>query len=138
MPINWRTDYALRIMFELAKLGPGRRATVRTLAESSLVPYDYARTIVHELAGSGLLASKRGVGGGVTLARPADQISLLDVFRVTDEPPSLARCTENGDLCPRSSKCPFHVHVWSDLDDLIRGHLASTTLAHALALENAG
>lgn len=134
MPINWRTDYAIRIMYELAKLGPGARATVRTLSETSLVPYDYARTIVHELSGRGLLLSKRGVGGGVQLARPAEETTLEDIFTALGEPASLARCTTHGDACPRTEICPMHNHVWADLDELIVRHLRGTTLATAVAL----
>ncbi len=112
-------------MYELVLIGEGNRATVRQLAETSQVPYDYARTIVRDLVVGGLLTSRRGVGGGVMLARSAAQISVLDVFRALKEPASLALCTDVGGACTRSTTCPMHQVFWRDLDDLIEGHLGS-------------
>jgi Rrf2 family protein len=133
VPINWRTDYAIRLTYELARLGPGSRETVRRLAETSSVPYDYARTIVHQLTGAGVLKSRRGVGGGVELARSADEISLLDVFYAMEEPATLARCTLHGDACSRSGICPLHRSIWLDIDNAIAEKLGAISLATAVA-----
>lgn len=133
MAINWRTDYACRLMFEMARLGEGSRETVRNLAESADVPYDYARTIARDLAASGLMKSRRGVGGGVELARPASEISMLDIFRAMEEPASLSLCTQ-GTVCHRSGTCPVHVGVWQELDQVIERFLADSTLDGAVEL----
>lgn len=135
MAINWRTDYAMRMLYEVAKLGEGARATVREAAEAADVPYDYARTIARDLAARGLLRSKRGVGGGIELARPADEISMLDIFRAMDEPASLALCTQEA-RCPREKGCPIHVGLWVELDGVIETYLKQTTLAQAVDLES--
>lgn len=129
MPIQWKTDYAIRLMYEAALLGPGARATVRTLATRAGVPYDFARVIAHELVVTGLLASHRGVGGGVELGRAADEITLLDIFHALGEPPSLALCTRDPSVCPRSPECPMHNAVWSELDRRIAEYLRGITLA---------
>ncbi len=131
--INWRTDYAIRLMYEIAKLGPGARDTVRRTAEVAEVPYDYARTIARELVNAGLLVSRRGVGGGVELARPAAEISLLDIFNAMCEPASMSLCTQ-GQVCNRQTGCPVHHGVWTGLDDLIGAYLANATLASAVEL----
>lgn len=133
MAINWRTDYACRLMFEMARLSDGARSTVRALAEAADVPYDYARTIARDLAASGLLNSRRGVGGGVELARPASQITMLDIFTAMGEPTSLSLCTQ-GTVCHRSAVCPVHQGVWQQLDTVIERFLGDSTLAHAVAL----
>lgn len=129
MPIQWKTDYAIRLMYETALLEPGQRVTVRTLAGQAQVPYDFARVIAHELVVKGLLKSHRGVGGGVELARPAEEISLLDIFRAFDEPASLALCTRDPSVCARSPICPMHNSVWYELDRRIADYLRGTTLA---------
>lgn len=133
MPINWRTDYGIRLLYELAAKGEGVRATVREISESAEVPYDYARTIVRDLVAKGLLESRRGVGGGVQLARPATQITLLDVFRALDEPPSLAICTEARGVCARAGECPMHNVFWRQLDGLILDYLGKTDFGTVLA-----
>ncbi len=128
MAITWRTDYAMRLIYELARARPQRRATVRQLSEAAGIPYDYARGIAASLVSAGLLKSRRGVHGGVELARPASAISLLDVFRAMDEPASLALCTGEMAVCEREGSCPYHQVVWNVLDARIESYLGETTL----------
>lgn len=128
MPIQWRTDYAIRLMYEAARLGPGARGTVQQLASNASISYDFARQIANELVHAGLLESHRGAGGGMELARPAAQITILDVFNALGEPPSLALCTVDNTICQRPPICPIHHGVWLSLDDLIREHLENVTL----------
>lgn len=137
MPINWRTDYGIRLVYELAKLGEGTRTTVRVLAESADVPYDYARTIVRDLVAAGVLDSHRGVGGGVELASDAAEINVLDVFRALNEPASLALCTDAGGICGRTATCPMHVGIWAELDDLIADHLSKAHFARVVEIAGA-
>ncbi len=132
MPINWRTDYGIRLVLELAKLGSGTRSTVRTLSESAEVPYDYARTIVRDLVAGGVLTSHRGVGGGVELAAPAGDTTVLSVFRALSEPVSLALCTDAGGVCGRKTTCPMHVAVWTELDEYMQDYLGRITFARAV------
>ena len=108
MAINWRTDYAIRLMCEIASSAIGERDTVRRTAETVAVPYDYARTIARDLVAAGLLKSRRGVGGGIELARPAEQISVLDIMRAMDDQASLSLCTADPSICGRSDTCPVH------------------------------
>jgi len=134
VPINWRTDYGIRLVYELACMGVGVRATVRNISEASGVPYDYARTIVRDLVGAGVMSSRRGVGGGVEITRPHDEITILEIFRALDEPPTLALCTDAGGICARTETCPMHVSIWNDLDRLIVDYLGSMTIAKAVEL----
>lgn len=129
MPINWRTDYGIRLVFELAKLGEGTRTTVRVLAGSANVPYDYARTIVRDLVAAGVLASHRGVGGGIEMAAPAADTRVADVFRALGEPLSLALCTDAGGNCRRKETCPMHQSIWAQLDSKIEEYLGTVTFA---------
>ncbi len=135
MAINWRTDYAIRLMVEIARLGSGARDTVKRTAESAGVPYDYARTIARDLAASGLLRSRRGVGGGVELGRAAEEISMLDIFNAMGEPASMSLCTR-GQVCDRTISCSVHAGVWSGLDVAIEEYLARATLAESVSLSN--
>lgn len=132
MPINWRTDYGIRLVYELAKLGEGTRSTVRTLSESGNVPYDYARTIVRDLVSSGVLSSHRGVGGGIELAAPACETKVSDVFRALGEPVSLALCTDAGGMCIRKETCPMHQSIWAQLDEKIEEYLDGVSFANVV------
>lgn len=132
MPIAWRTDYATRIMYETARLGPGAQASIGVICEHADVPYDFARQIANRLAHKGLLTSRRGSKGGFSLARPAEDITMLDVFRAMDELPTMSLCTHDPSVCRRSPNCPTHHGVWGPLDAMIEQQLASLSLARAI------
>jgi Rrf2 family protein len=132
MPIAWRTDYAMRLMYEAARLGPGAQENVGVLAERAGVPYDFARQIANRLAHEGHLVSKRGSKGGFLLARPAEEITLLDVFKAMDELPTMSLCTHEANSCPRAHDCPLHHGVWLPLDEMIEAQLKAMTLAEAV------
>ncbi len=132
MPIQWRTDYGIRLMYEAARVGFGQRATVQYLAEIGDVPYDFARQIANDLVHAGLLLSRRGPRGGMELARPADEITILDIFEAVGERPTLSLCTHEDHVCRRKPSCPIHHGVWLELDDTIGAYLASKTLADAI------
>jgi Rrf2 family protein len=133
MPVAWRTDYAMRIMYETARLGPGRHASISTISESANVPYDFARQIANKLAHEGLLVSRRGSKGGFMLARPAERITLLDVFLAMGEKPTMSLCTHDETVCIRTECCPIHHGIWLPLDELIERQLRGMTLADAVA-----
>lgn len=128
MPIAWRTDYAMRIAYELARRGDGARVSVGVLAEEAEVPYDFARQIANRLARSGLLLSRRGSHGGFLLSRPAREISLLDVFKAMDETPTMSLCTHDEHDCSRVDFCPVHHGVWRPLDEMVERQLSQTSL----------
>ena len=78
MEVTRRTDYAIRILLELARVGGGP-VSVRELAETQGVPYAFARGIQRELVAAKLVESRRGASGGILLARPAAEVTLLDI-----------------------------------------------------------
>jgi Rrf2 family iron-sulfur cluster assembly transcriptional regulator len=134
MPVAWRTDYATRIMFEIARLGPQGQASISVIAASAHVPYDFARQIANKLAREQLLVSRRGSRGGFLLARPAEEITMLDIFRAMDEKPTMAACTHEGGICERTPTCPIHHGLWRKLDESIEQHLSTMTLAGVVHL----
>jgi Rrf2 family protein len=125
--ITRRTDYAIRLMLALAE-GDGRPISVRELAERQQVPYAFARGIQRDLVAAGLTTSKRGVAGGLMLARPADEISLLDVIEAVEGPIALNMCTADPEWCQRMGSCSVH-QVWRGADDLVKEYFGGKSLA---------
>ncbi|WP_428307625.1 RrF2 family transcriptional regulator [Lacipirellula sp.] len=72
-------EYALRAMVQLAADSSGS-ATTKDIAAKAKVPSAYLAKVLQSMRRGGLIHSRRGVGGGVTLAKPAAKISLLDVI----------------------------------------------------------
>jgi Rrf2 family protein len=86
--ISARTEYAVRAMLALAQAqardaGP---LSVETLAQQQDLPRKFLEAIVADLRAAGVVVSTRGARGGYTLARPASEVSVGDVFRAVDGP----------------------------------------------------
>ncbi len=127
MEITRRTDYAIRLMLALAE-GDGGPISVRELAERQDVPYPFARGIQRDLVAAGLATTKRGAAGGLCLARPASEITLLDVIEAVEGPIALNMCTADPDWCQRMGACSVHA-VWRGADDLVKEYFSSKSLA---------
>lgn len=128
MEITRRADYAIRMLIELAGRGDGAPVSARRLAELGGVPYAFARSVAHDLVAAGLAISRRGVAGGLALAREASSISLLDVVEATQGPVSVAVCARDPDWCERMGSCKVH-GVWCGAGALLERYLASKDIA---------
>jgi Rrf2 family protein len=86
--ISARTDYAIRAMLMLAheEQAGGLPISVDTLAHRQILPGKFLEAILGDLRRAEIVVSHRGPSGGYTLARPAAQISLGEIFRAVDGP----------------------------------------------------
>lgn len=126
--INRETDYAARIVLFLARRPPGTRTTAQEVARQCHVPHAIVRRVVTRLSNAGFLDSTRGSGGGISLARPPDQISLLDVVEAMEGPPILNLCVRDPQECPLMEQCTVHI-AWVQASDLLMDFLRSATFA---------
>ena len=90
MRIPASVDYAIRAMAELASAGD-RTVTAEELTKAQRIPLKFLRGIMTELKRSRLVSSQRGPDGGFALTRPANEISLADIFRAIDGPLATVR-----------------------------------------------
>jgi Rrf2 family protein len=119
MQITRQADYALRAMYYLSKLEPNKRAATSQIAEDQRIPPSFLAKIISQLSIAGLIHTSRGARGGVTLARPPENITILEVVEAIDGPITLNECTYSSDACPFGEECPIRP-VWCDAqDDLV-------------------
>lgn len=83
MRISARTDYAIRVLVELAA-DTSRPLTCEGIASSQQIPYRFLKAVVRDLRQAELVRSQRGCEGGYWLGRPAEQISLAEVVAAVD------------------------------------------------------
>jgi Rrf2 family protein len=126
MEISRRTDYGIRVIVDLATLPKGFRASTSEIAERQNIPAPFLAKIISQLSLSGLVSTYRGSGGGVSLARPATEISLLEVIEALDGPLRLNRCAIEPESCPRTGHCPVHP-IWAKAQTNLASLLSSTT-----------
>ncbi len=99
--------YAAVALGHIAGAG-GKPVLVKEIAEAAAIPAPYLAKIVHALAKRGVLITQRGVGGGVTLARPATEISLFDLCEAMDDAVVQPRCMLGTAECSDERACPAH------------------------------
>ncbi|PWK69019.1 iron-responsive transcriptional regulator RirA [Aminobacter sp. AP02] len=105
MRLTRQTNYAMRILMYCAA-NDGRLSRVPEIATAYTVSELFLFKILQPLVEAKLVETVRGRNGGVRLAKPADQISLFDVVRVTEESFAMAECFENDAAeCPLVDSC---------------------------------
>jgi Rrf2 family protein len=85
MRISERVDNAVRAMAELA-MRAEQPTKADLISQRQDISLKYLLDILRDLKRAELVRSKRGPDGGFTLSRPADAITLADVFRAIDGP----------------------------------------------------
>ncbi len=109
--ISRKIDYGLRAMVYLASIPADKVVPFREIARQMDVPEDFLAKILKTLVDQGLVRSARGPHGGYALARPAAEISFLDVIEAVEGPVALNVCLDGDDTCGRASHCTL-VSVW--------------------------
>lgn len=78
---------------------------IQEIADTQRIPKKFLDVILLELRNVGLLQSRKGKGGGYTLARPADDIPIGTIIRALDGPLAPIRCASRTAYQP-CSDCP--------------------------------
>ncbi|MHB0939794.1 MAG: RrF2 family transcriptional regulator [Armatimonadota bacterium] len=127
--ITRETDYAIRALLRLAQQGDGQVVSTTVLAEDMEIPYRFLRRIVLKLGERELVQSTRGKQGGLRLARPADDVTLLDIVDAMDpESITLNICLGEENACPRSERCVVHNEL-AEIQQMLRTRFAEISLA---------
>ena len=82
--VTSKSRYAVLALAELARSGSDRPVPIAAVAERRGMPVQFLEQLFSTLRRDGLLQSQRGVKGGYTLARPPDQITVLEVVQSLD------------------------------------------------------
>jgi len=106
--LSRRADYGVRLILELAMLPTGTVLSTQEIATRQGLPTPFLTKIVGQLALAGLVRTQRGTGGGVVLARPAEEINLRQVVEALDGPLALNYCLANPGECYRQPLCPVY------------------------------
>ncbi|MGI5921973.1 MAG: RrF2 family transcriptional regulator [Syntrophomonadaceae bacterium] len=130
MHINQATDYGFRAVLFLAQQPAGEVVEAQTIANSQVVPMRFLLKIMPSLIKAGIVKSQRGVGGGYSLARHPQDITLRDVLEAIEGPIYLNRCLLNKDLCSKQGppNCPIH-QALADIQQRLSDDFASYNFA---------
>src|SRR5437868_1469454 len=99
MKLTTFTDYSLRVLIYLAQ-APESRATIAEIARAFSISEHHLVKVVHLLGREGILENTRGRRGGLRLARPAREINVGQVVRMTEGADRPAECFD-----PATNSC---------------------------------
>ena len=103
MELTRQADYAIRCVLEVAR--HERLAAAEIATRQGLSP-SFVGKIVGSLARAGILETRRGASGGVSLGRPPQDISILEVVEAVQGPIRLNRCVRVPPACSLVETCP--------------------------------
>ncbi len=108
MRLTRQSSYAIRTLMYCAVNAPGL-SRIAEVGKAYGISELFLFKLIKPLVENGLLETVRGRHGGIRLGRPANEISLLDVVKLTEESFALAECFEDGDVnCPLSAACDLN------------------------------
>lgn len=126
MRISCKVEYGVRALLDLALQGQGGPSLSRDTAQRQGVPETYLNQLLIQLRRGGLVTSVRGPKGGHMLARPADDITLLDILEALEGP--LVVVPEGIGSTASVETDALMSSLWDDLRASLRGHLCRITL----------
>ena len=122
-----RAENALKALACMPGKNKGQWVRASEISKACGVPLPYLHKILNELRRAGLTCAKRGYLGGVSLARPAAEISLMDVISVIDGENWKRRCLLSNTPCAESHRCAMH-EFWERQRRDLAEELAGMTL----------
>lgn len=115
LAITSKSPYAVRALTELAGRGSTQPVPIGDIARARDIPAQFLEGLFATLRRAGILQSQRGVKGGYTLGRPADQVTVLEVVELLEGPLGLEPAE--------------HPDVWGEAVEAVRAVLGRTTIA---------
>jgi len=135
MKVSTRTEYGIRVLVTLARVGEGEACLSLTeIARREKLPHAYLEQLVGDLRRAGLVTATRGQSGGYRLARPAADIVMAQAVRALEGPLLEMPCAGAGDMehCDRPQPCSVHT-VFQRVYESLSLSLGATNLAEVAA-----
>ncbi len=136
MRISALEEYGLRCLLALAEAGCDRQLSIADIAEKEGISIPYASKLLSILRKTGLVTAVRGRGGGFCIARPANEINLLEVITALGgpliDPEHCRRYSGTLEKCIHTESCSVH-YTLVGLSRLVGEFLSRTTLEDVLA-----
>ncbi len=126
MRFSLQVQYAICGSFDLAYNGGGKPVQIRVISERQAIPVRYLEQIFQRLRRAGLVDSKRGPGGGYTLARPPVEISLREIVEALEGPLPVGLEMKPPDVAAEGEFRPSF--VWNLVAERLGGALSEISL----------
>ncbi len=121
-------EYALQAIAHLAQVEDGRPVSGPQIAQATGTPRKYLSMVLASLVRTGVLEASPGRGGGFSLAKRPEQITLADVLKpfeavLADRRP----CPFGKNVCSDDDPCAGH-HQWKMVREAFYEFVNGTTV----------
>ena len=125
--VSTRGQYAIRALLDLALHQDETPVSLKHIAKRQRISLGYLEHLITPLVAAGIITSMRGPKGGISLAKPLEEIRLDEVVQLLEGSIAPVECVNNPDVCTRSQSCATR-EVWGELKQAMTGVLSSVTL----------
>jgi Rrf2 family iron-sulfur cluster assembly transcriptional regulator len=113
--VTTRGRYGWRAMLEIACTQTDTPMQMTQIAKSQDISIKYLHSILSSLKSANLVRAVPGRNGGFFLARPVNEISLLDILEAVEGPMHYTHCLDREQECDRKNCCDSK-KMWEDLE----------------------
>jgi Rrf2 family protein len=111
--LSKKTKYVIKALTFLGKQENNTPVAIASISKSENISLKFLESILLTLRKNGILASKKGKGGGYYLLKSPSEIPMTDVMRILEGPISMVPCVslnfyEKCDDCPDENACSVH------------------------------
>lgn len=123
--LSKKAQYALYALVYLARERDKGPVLIRDIAESEKLPRKFLESILLEMRTLGILASKKGKGGGYQLRRAPEEVNMAEIIRHFDGAIALLPCAtfryyEQCDHCKNEQTCAIKSYIKEIRDETVR------------------
>lgn len=131
MRLTTKGRFAVTAMLDIAMNGGKRPVTLAGISQRQSISLSYLEQLFGKLRRHTLVESVRGPGGGYTLARELEKVSVADIITAVDEPLDATQCG-GKENCKDEQRCMTH-DLWATLNDKMYEYLDSVKLSDLVA-----
>jgi len=125
--LSTRGQYGTRMLLDIALHKDEEPVLLKDIAQRQQISLSYLEHLVTPLIAGGIVRSTRGARGGISLAKPTEQIRLSEVIQLLEGSIAPVACVNDPEVCSRSELCVTR-DIWDELKQAMNGVLESTTL----------
>lgn len=127
MRLTTKGRFAVTAMVDLALRQGGGPVTLAGISQRQRISLSYLEQLFGKLRRNGLVESTRGPGGGYSLGRKAETITVADIISSVDEPLDATQCGGHENCHGEGGRCMTH-NLWTALNMRMIDFLESVTL----------
>ena len=127
MKLSTRGQYGTRMLLDLALHQSEEPVLLKDIAQRQQISLPYLEHLITPLIAGGIVRSTRGARGGVSLAKPPEQVKLSEVIQLLEGSIAPVACVNDPGACSRSESCVTR-DIWDELKQAMNGVLESTTM----------